>query len=670
MKVAGRFWFTLVALGGLLSTSGFAQKKNDDLTTQSLADLMNIEVTSVSKKEQKLSQTAAAVFVISEDDIRRSSATSIPGLLRMVPGIQVAQIDASTWAISARGFNGQYSNKLLVLIDGRTVYSPIFSGVFWDTKDVPLESIERIEVIRGPGATVWGANAVNGVINITTKDATETQGKLLVTQGGDPHLGLGVARYGSRVGRSTYYNLSLDGFVNNHFPDATGGNGKDEWHLTNGAFRLDTSPSPRDTITLQGGGHNGSAGEEAYFSTIVPPVTTARSVIDRFSGWNVLSRWNHTFSTRSDTSLQAYFTRSNRGDTTYSFGLNTFALEFENHLHWGEHQDIVWGAGYRLDSDLTAPGLRFTFNPAGLTTQLFSSFIQDEIALASNRVHVSFGTKLEHNHFTGFGLEPSARVSYKLTDNSMIWAAISQAERTPARTDAGLQFNYEVLPGPYGLPVILRVYGNPKFQNEMLYATEVGGRTQLTSNFSLDAAAYFNNYQHLTSYEPGAYSLELGAVPPYVLVPYTFENLEYGETHGGELFANWQLIKRWSLSPGYSFLTMHIHNTATSKDVTTAAAIEGGSPNHQAQLRSRVDLPKKWEWNTAAYFVGRVRDGSVPSYTQLDSNLSWRASQNFSVTLAGQNLIKGRHLESNGYDASLVSSQVPRGAYLKLTWRY
>ncbi len=671
MKSLERFWLTLVALGCCLPIPVWAQKNNDDLTKQSLADLMNIEVTSVSKKEEKLSQTASAVFVITEDDIRRSSATSIPGLLRMVPGLQVAQINASTWAISARGFNGQDSNKLLVLVDGRTVYSPLFSGVFWDTQDVPLETIERIEVIRGPGATIWGANAVNGVINITTKAARDTQGKMLVTAGGDPHLGLGVIRYGSRLGASSYYRLSVDGFVNNHFPNVDGSSGHDEWHLINGTFHLDTNPSTKDTVTVQGGVHNGAAGEEEVaVISIVPPVNGTLLAEDHLSGWNVLSGWNHAFSPHSNTSLQTYFMHSNRGDTTYGLGLNTFSLEFENHLHWGRRQDIVWGAGYRLDSDRTALGLRYSFVPASLTTQFFSFFAQDEVALVSNRVHVSVGSKIEHNYFTGFGLEPSARVSWKVTSRSMVWAAVSQAERTPARTDTGLRLDFEVLPNPNGPPILLKVFGNPKFQNENLHAAEAGGRMQMTHNFSVDVAAYFNSYRQLASYEPGAPYLQPGSSPPYLVVPETFGNLLRGDTYGGEVFANWQVIKRWSLSPGYSFLSMHIHAAATSHDTTTAAATNGGSPNQQAQLRSRVDLPERWEWNTAAYFVGRLPAVQVPSYTQVDSNLNWRATKHFSFTLAGENLLKGRHLEYLGGDISVAPTLVTRGAYLKLRWQY
>ena len=670
MRIRGCFWLILIAASVSMPAVNQAQDKNSDLTAQSLSDLMNIEVTSVSKKEQKLSQTAAAVFVINEDDIRRSAATSIPGLLRMVPGVQVAQIDASTWAISARGFAGQYSNKLLVLIDGRTVYSPLFSGVFWDSQDVPLESIARIEVIRGPGATIWGANAVNGVINITTKAAIDTQGKLLVAGGGDPHLGFGVARYGSSFGQNAHYRISIDGFANNHFPSAMGGSGNDDWRFVNGMFRMDLSPTIKDSVTVQGGAHRGSAGEQSiYVLSINPPVNGTLPETDRFSGWNVLSRWNHTVSSRSDTTLQTYFSRSSRDDTTKGYGLNTFALEFQDHLRWGQRQDIVVGAGYRIDSDHTSAGIRYVFNPVALTTNIFSSFIQDEIALASDRVHVSIGTKLEHNYFTGFGLQPSVRTSWKLTSRSMLWAAISQAERTPARSDTGLFFNFYAAPTPLGIPILLTVSGNPKFKNENLRAYEAGGRTQWTRNFSLDVATYYNSYRDLVSYEPSA--TYLGSVaPPYLVSPNTFSNLEYGETHGGEISGNWQVTHNWNLRPSYSLLELHIHLPSSSGDTYTIPALEGGSPTHQAQLRSQLDLPHNLEWNTSAYFVDRLRAQRVPSYTRLDSAVSWRATQNISLTLAGENLLQDRHLEFVGLDASVAPSLVKRGVYLKTTWAF
>ena len=665
------------AIAGLLFLAcnlAQGQATQPDLTKVNLVDLMNIEVTSVAKKEQKLSRTASAVFVISQDDIRRSGATNVPDLLRMVPGLNVARINSSTWSISVRGFSGQYSNKLLVLIDGRSVYVPIFSGVIWDEKVVPLDSIERIEVINGPGATVWGANAVNGVINIITKKASDTQGGLITAGGGTSDRGFGTARYGGKLGGKAAYSLSADGFDRNHSPGAAGGDGKDGWNVVHGGFRVDANATARDSITLEGGGQSGNVGELfSSIASISPPVNVTLPYQDRFSGWNLLSRWNHVASSHSETSLQVYFDRSNRCDSTYGFALNTFDLDFQHHVAWGERQDIVWGLGYRITSDNTASDSatpQVAFSPADRNTQSFNSFIQDEISILPDRLYLSLGTKLEHNDYTGFGLEPSARISWTPSKRIMLWTAVSQAERTPARAETSLRYNLSAQPGPNGLPLLISVFGNPKFKDEVLRAVEVGYRTQLTPRVSLSGTAFFNNYHDLNSFESGTPFLESGASPLHLVIPTTFANLGHGETHGVELFGNWKVSNRWSLSPGYSFLTMHIHRSPLSNDLTGGPATEGGSPNQGAQLRSHLDLPGHWGWNASAYFVGRLPAQAVPSYTRLDSNLTWQIAERFSITLAGENLLKDRHLEYTGSDSTVLPSLIKRSVYAKFTWQF
>ena len=655
----------------LASQAAHGQATQPDLTKVNLEDLMNIEVTSVAKKEQRLSRTAAAVFVITQNDIRHSSATNIPDLLRMVPGVDVAQINASKWAISIRGFNGQYSNKLLVLIDGRTVYSPLLSGVFWDAQDVPLENIDRIEVIRGPGATVWGANAVDGVISVITKKASDTQGGLLTQGVGTSDQAGGIARYGGKFGSNAAYRVFADGFAYNHFPDVAGRNGNDGWNIVQGGFRVDANASAQDSITVEGDAHSGNAGEMvSSVVSIFPPVNGALPFNDRFSGWNLLSRWNHVVSPHSETSLQVYFDRSTRGDGTYGIGVNTFDVDFQQHVGWGERHDFVWGGAYRVSSDQTVTTPRISFNPASRTTQLFSCFVQDEIAVLPDRVYLSLGFKLEHNDYTGFGLQPSARISWTLSNRNMFWAAVSQAERTPARSDTNIRVNYAVLPGPNGLPLLISIFGNPGFKNEVVRTVEAGYRTQLTNRFSLDATVFFNNYSDLVSLEPGTPFLETRPPPLHVGIPRFFANLEHGETHGLEVSANWRVVNRWSLSPGYSFLTIHLHRDALSQDLTTAAETEGGSPHHQAQLRSHVDLPGKWSWNMSAYFVGRLWAQGVPSYTRLDTNLTWQPAERFSITVAGENLLKDHHLEYMGPYSSILPSMIKRSAYAKIAWRF
>ena len=642
-----------------------------DLTSTSIEDLMNMEVTSASKKEQKLSQVAAAIFIITQEDIRRSGATNIPDLLRMVPGLQVSQINRSTWAITARGFDGQYSNKLLVLVDGRTVYSPIFSGTFWDSQTLLLDNLDRIEVIRGPGATVWGANAVNGVINITTKKAADTQGALVTTGGGTSEQGFATARYGGTIGDDTSYRVSGGGFNFGHNLNSAGQSGEDDWRTFRGGFRVDADASPKDSLTLEGNVYRGDAGE--LVNTVVsisPPVNGILSLRDVFSGWDVVSRWNHVASPHSETTLQIDFDHSNRGDTTYGTGLSTFGIDFDHHVGWGKRQDFVWGLGYYLTSDELTTTLRIAFTPPDQTRELFSSFVQDEIAIRPDRLYLTVGAKLEHNDFTGLGLEPSARIAWIANERNMFWGAVSRALRTPSQSDRDIRVNDSVFPGPNNLPILVSIFGSPTRQDERLNAFEAGYRTEITKGISLDATVFYNDYDNLVSVEPGTPFLETDPPPLHVVAPNALSNLIYGETYGLELSVNWKVAKHWTLNQGYSFLAMHLHEDATSQDSTTVPGTQRGFPSQQAQLRSHVELGNHWQWNALAYFVGRLPAPAVPSYTRLDTNVIWQPSKRFSISLVGQNLLSDHHLEYIGPDQTEQSSLIKRSAYAKITWQF
>lgn len=646
------------------------QAAPQDLTQLNLEDLMNMEITSVSRKEQKISKAASAVFVITSEDIARSGANNIPDLLRMVPGVDVAQINSSKWAISIRGFNGQYSNKLLVLVDGRTVYSPMLSGVFWDALDVPLDNIDRIEVIRGPGATVWGANAVNGVINIITKKASDTQGGFVTGGAGSYEHGFGAARYGGRIGGATAYRVFADGFDRNHFPTPSGANGDDGWDMVHAGFRVDASASAQDPITIEGDANRGNAGEVASsVISISPPINGLLDLRDRYSGWDLLSRWDHVSSAHSETSLQVYFDRNTRGDTTYGFGVNTFDVDFQHHIGWGTRQDFVWGLGYRVNSDDTLATLRISFTPASRTTQLFSSFVQDEITILPERLYLTLGTKLEHNDYTGFQLEPSGQIAWTPNARSTVWAVVSQAQRTPARSDTGITVDLAALPGQGNIPMLVGYTGNPNEKAERETSVEMGYRAQLSTRVTLDSTIFFNHYGDLVSVEPGTPVFDPNPTPHLVVLS-RFANLLYGETHGFETFVDWRVTRRWTLSPSYSFLTMHLHRDASSDDLTTAPQTQGGVPNHQAQLRSRVNLPRHMQWNAIANFVGSLPAIAVPSYTRLDSNITWQAGERFAISLVGQNLLHDRHLEYTGPDSSVQSDLVKRSAYAKFEWRF
>ena len=645
--------------------------RSRDLGDLSIEELMNESVTSVSKREQKLSQAAAALFVINQEDIRRSGALNIPDLLRMVPGLDVAQINANTWAISARGFNHQFSDKLLVLIDGRAVYTPTNGGVNWDTQDVPLQDIERIEVIRGPGATVWGANAVNGVINVITRQAKDTQGVLVAAGGGTQDQAFGTAQYGGKIGEDASYRVFTKRFEHNDLPNLAGRDtNSDGWHLLHGGFRVDGSLSSNDSLTAQGDIYGGS--EEAgidHIASLSPPLNESVQRVAGLSGGDILGRWNHVHANGSDTTVQAYFDRYSRSGPSRFEVRNTVDFDFQQHRRLGLRQDLVWGAEYRRSADRIAGTIDDAFDPADRTIQLFSAFVQDEITLAPERVFLTVGTKLEHNAFTGFELGPSIRMTWTPSARDTVWAAVADADRTPGRDDTSGDFNVFVFALPNGAPAELSIVGNPRQKSEHLLATDLGYRVQASSRVSVDLAMFYNRYRQLRTLEPGAPILETDPVIHYD-IPLVYSNQMHGTTDGLEVSAHFKVTDRWTLSPGYALLHMNLHTDPGSLDTRSVADIEGSSPRHQLQLRSSMTLPRGFAWDTSVYFVDRLAAEQVPSYTRLDTQLIWRSTQRLEWSLVGQNLLQNLHVESNDIATSVQPSQVKRSVYAKFTWTF
>ncbi len=642
-----------------------------------IEDLMNIQVTSVSKKEQKLSRTAAAIFVITQEDIRRSSATNIPDLLRMVPGMDVGQINGSTWAISSRGFNAQFSNKLLVLIDGRIVYTPYFGGVYWDTLDVPLEDIDRIEVIRGPGGTIWGANAVNGVISIFTKKASDTRGGLVEAGGGNIDAGFGTAQYGGKAGKATDFRIYTKYSNQNQMLDLNGQNGGDGWHMLRGGFRSDSVLSSKDTLTVEGDLYTAREGELGFvLPSIVSPLYVPTGEEINLSGGFIQSTWNHSFSERSDSSLQVSFTPYRRGDPQEPEKRKTLYLDFQHHFAWGQRQDIVWGLGYSYTTDDIIGGLTVSFNPASKVLQTVNSFVQDEVTLIPDRLYLTVGTKLEHNDYTGYGLMPSVHMTWSPSDHHTFWAAVSRALRTPSRNDTNLVVNVGGSPGSDGTLNLVRFFGNPQLQNEELIAYELGYRAAVRKNLTLDVAAYYDDYDHLESTEPGTPFPEATPLPSHLVVPLMYENLLYGETHGIEIATNWKISDRWTLSPGYALEELHMHTKPSSADIETGPFVEGGTPRHSAQIRSHFDLRQDLAWETFASFADHLTNQGlstferIPAYTRLDTGLTWKPAKDVSVGVFGQNLLKAQHLEFEDVFGSMQSGEIRRSGYAKVTWRY
>jgi iron complex outermembrane recepter protein len=653
-----------------LSPPALPQTAENDLTKMNIEDLMNVEVTSVSRHQQSLSQTAAAVFVITEEDILRSSAANIPELLRMVPGVQVAQISASSWAISVRGFNGRFSEKVLVMVDGRTVYVPSFGGVFYEVVDVPLEQIARIEVIRGPGGSVWGANAVNGVINILTKKASATPGTTLVAGGGSTDRGFGLLQEGGKL-RSigdfrVFAHYSTEGSLHEQDGPLEG----DGWHILHGGFRSDSQISSKDTLSVQGNiysGREGGSGQRIASFTQPPSPNVLTEV--NISGGSFQTSWNHRYSGRSDTTLMVSYQRSARSDIIDERrGILDF--DFQHNLSIGERHQFVWGFDYRYSSAQTEGSFAYSLIPPDRDTNLYSGFLQDQIALVADRLSLTLGAKLEHHYYSGFGVMPSARIAWTPSTKSTYWAAVSRALRSPSDLDDGMRVISAVFPGPGGMPVAVLNIGNPRLQNESLLAYEAGYRTLLRKNLSIDLATFYHSYDKLQTWEPSAPFLEDTPLPPHMVIPYIAENTMHGEAHGLEFFANWQMLPRWTLSPGYAFERLHLHLDPGSQDTSTIPFIGGSTPVHSAQLRSHVALPRRFCWDTSVYFVDRLVSPVIASYTRLDSGLTWQRKEHLTLSIFGQNLLQDHHLEFQDLTQTLNSSLMKRSAYAKITWHF
>jgi iron complex outermembrane receptor protein len=651
-----------------------ATASTGELKQLSLDELMNVEVTSVARGPQRLLQAPAAIQVITAEDIHRSGATSLPEALRLADNLEVAQINAHDWAISARGFNANLANKLLVLIDGRAVYTPLYGGVLWNVQDCPLEDIDRIEVISGPGGTLWGANAVNGVINIVTKSAADTQGLYASGAGGEQLREQEDLRYGTQLGTAA---VRVYGKYTDYGDEVTsaGGSAQDAWRMARGGFRVDGEASAEDHWTVQGDLYNGTEEDGAIGEA-------------GQSGGNVLGRWTHSAPGGNSLSVQVYYDHTFLSQpfaasppaqyytgfpaASLTDNLDTTDLDFQDAFLWGARQRLTWGLEYRAthEADFDPSVVRFT--PAALDQVLYSGFLQDEILLATD-VSLTIGSKLEHNDYTGFETEPSARIRWNLSAEQLVWGALSRAVRTPSRYDHDLVVPSGLVdaPPPYQFPSAY-LTGNPDFKPETLTAYEAGYRAVLGPKLTGSLSTFYNDYQDLrsTSLTP----ITATYVFPY---PVVFENNLEGDTYGLELSASYQMLDWWRLHLGYDLLRENIHVKAGATDAT-GATNETADPQQQVMLRSSMDLPRGVTLDAALRWVdtvwinngptGGAVVGIVPSYFGLDSRLAWKVSRTLELSVTGQSLLHDHHPEY-GYP-SPTREEIVRSVFARITWGY
>lgn len=636
-----------------------------NLAQANLEELLQTEVTSVSKKEQQLFQTPAAAYVLTGEDIRRSGVSTVPDALRLVPGLQVARIDANKWAISARGFNGLWANKLLVLVDGRVVYTPVSSGVYWDLQDVILEDIDRIEVIRGPGASMWGANAVNGVINIISKTAESTTGGLVSLSTGTGDRGIGSVRYGGRLASNGFYRLFLKQAAHGALVEDNGLDAGDNWRMTQAGFRVDLEWAAASSLTVQGSGLTGESGQRIN-PNLTSYVPTPLSIVEATSpaqAGNVLARWTRVASPDRTLSVQAFWDRSYRfvvgkGETT-----QTFDVELQQRQKAGRH-DLVWGLGQRFWSDREEVKFSEYFDPSSSRTRLFNAFVHDEIAIAPRRVILTAGTKLEHNTVSGFEFQPTVRLTWLATTRQTAWTAISRAARTPSRVERALHVDYAAFPGEHGELVVLGIRGDPDLPNEHTTAYELGYRVNTRGGVLIDATAFYNVYDDLRT-ERRVVAFEPAPLP-HVAIVRQYSSGMAGRSAGIELLAQWRPFPVWGVDAGYDWLQTRLTNAGDSPD---GLALINRNPAHQVRLKSQLNLRRGWQFDATALHVGRLQSVDVAAYTRVDIRLGGPVAPGLSLDLVGRDLLQASHWEFDGFEG-VYRGQAEREWSLKLKWTF
>jgi iron complex outermembrane receptor protein len=631
----------------------------------SLDELMNVEVTSVAKRESTVGQSPAAIFVVSQEDIRRSGATSIPEALRSVPGLEVAQTNSNNWAISARGFNSTGANKLLVLIDGRSVYDPLTGGVNWDVQNTVMQDLDRIEVIRGPAGALWGENAVNGVINIITRSAKDTQGLLITAIGGTEDRAFGDVRYGWKICDDAYARVYVKHFERDQTLLPSGAGGGDAWQMSQAGFRVDWQPSTDNRYTFHGDIYEGYENNHTPFGAPGTFVTSDANL----AGGNVVGLWEHDLGGGSDLKLQMYYDRTHRTlpDSpieSFKYDIDTFDVDFQHHVHLDEAQEFIWGLGYRAYSDQVRNTSILTLEPNHRAIQIISLFAQYEFQIIKDRLRLTLGSKFEHNDFIGFEVQPNARLLLNIDPHQTAWAAVSRAVRAPTRIEEDLHVIQFPIPGAPPL----NLDGNRGVTSETVLAYEVGYRVEPADRISLDVATFYNVYKHLLSVDN-----------PNPATPFNFlENNDFhGTTYGIEVGATFKAADWWTIRAAYTYLKMELRPDPGSTDRTTEAGA-GNSPNNQVYVRSSMNLPHNLEFDLMGRYVDQLTgfnplhmagtSDTVPPYISLDARLGWRPNEHLEISAVGQNLLDNQHPEFGGGNAT--RHEIPRSVYGMVTWRW
>lgn len=600
-----------------------------------LQQLMEVEITSVSRRPERFSESASAVQVVTAEDIRRSGVRSLPDALRLLPNLQVAQVDSRQWAISSRGFNNTITNKMLVLMDGRSLYTPLFAGVFWDVQDTFLLDVERIEAISGPGATQWGSNAVSGVINITTKSAKDTQGGLIATRIGTSVHGLVSARYGGALSPDLHYRVYGKYFDRGNSRTPAGGDAGDDWQRGQGGFRVDWTPGSGDHVTAQGDAYRGRIEQRTEEDIEV-------------EGGNLVGSWTRNLAADSQLQLELiYDNRYRRIPGSITQLEDTYQADFQHRFRPAASHNLVWGLTYRAVDDAVTSPSQLAFLPARVTRSWWSGFIQDEVTIVPERLRFNAGLKIERNPYTGVEYQPSGRLAWKPRPSHLVWGSISRALRTPSRIDR--EFFVPASP-PF------TIAGGPEFRSEELLAWELGYRTQVRDGLGLSLAAFYHDFNRLRSLEP------LESAPGTSVVA----NGLQGRSYGAELSVDYHVTPNWRLRFGYTEMRVHSRPEPGSMD-RAAVGSPALDPNRQALLHSRFDFRADTSLDATLSYVAPISNQQVPGYTELDMRASWRVRPELELALVGRNLLHAQHAE---FGAPATRREIRRSFLAEVIWAF
>ena len=666
----------ILAISVACASSAVSSQEVPDL---SLEDLLKAEVVTVARKSQTLQSSAAAVFVINRDDIERSGATSIPEALRLAPGVQVARISNNRWAVSVRGFNGRFSNKLLVLMDGRSIYSQLFSGVIWEAEDTLLDDIDRIEVIRGPGAAMWGANAMNGVINIITRKSRDTQGVLLTAGGGDKEGTFGAARVGG-ASDNGHFRVWAKGFSKDPSVNLLEKAARDDWDAQRVGFRGDWTPASGRRLMVSGGAHQGTSGERWDKPDLAALNFVATDITQKNKGAHVLGRYDWQDESGAESVFQTYAdTAEINVQTQIREKRTTFDVDFQHRLPVGTSHDLMMGLGYRASRDDIETGGIFTVDPAKREFRLWSAFVHDDIRLVPDTWRLMLGARMEDNNVSGFALQPNARLMWTPDPNVTVWTSAARAVRTPSRTErdalADLWLDLPpsaTNPGPF--PVLIRYTprADRDLINETVVTYELGYRHNFGKQVSLDIAAFHNQYEDLRTAVAGTPVPNALPVPSYLILPITPQNLLKAKSEGVEVVLDYHPTTWWRLQPSYTYLTVKgTPETADPINQNYSDFLTGTAPRHQWSLRSSMSLPRQqqfdlWVRHASRRDIASVNGGNIPAYSTLDVRYAWRFTQGWEASLVGQNLLERTHLEFWQDQLPAEQTLIERGWYAKI----